>query len=42
MGHELIGVVEEIGTAVKPGDFVIVPFACSDNTCVFCRETWAR
>ncbi|MDQ1128335.1 threonine dehydrogenase-like Zn-dependent dehydrogenase [Microbacterium sp. SORGH_AS 888] len=41
MGHELIGVVEEIGTevrSVKPGDFVIVPFAFSDNTCVFCRE----
>ncbi|GEK80824.1 alcohol dehydrogenase catalytic domain-containing protein [Agrococcus baldri] len=41
MGHELIGVVEEIGTAVttvKPGDFVIVPFAFSDNTCAFCRE----
>ncbi|WP_029151181.1 alcohol dehydrogenase catalytic domain-containing protein [Microbacterium indicum] len=41
MGHELIGVVEEIGSAittVKPGDFVVVPFAMSDNTCVFCRE----
>lgn len=41
MGHELIGVVEEIGSAVatvKPGDFVIVPFAFSDNTCAFCRE----
>lgn len=41
MGHELIAVVEEIGaevTTVKPGDFVIVPFAFQDNTCVFCRE----
>ncbi|WP_243076274.1 zinc-binding dehydrogenase [Microbacterium sp. SS28] len=41
MGHELIAVVEEVGsdvTTVKPGDFVIVPFAFSDNTCVFCRE----
>lgn len=41
MGHELIGVVEEIGSAVttlKRGDFVIVPFAYSDNTCVFCQE----
>ncbi|BDI22959.1 IMP dehydrogenase [Herbiconiux sp. L3-i23] len=41
MGHELIGVVEEIGSAVttlKKGDFVIAPFAFSDNTCVFCRE----
>jgi threonine dehydrogenase-like Zn-dependent dehydrogenase len=41
MGHELIGVVEELGSAVttlKKGDFVIAPFAFSDNTCVFCRE----
>ncbi|MGY5764917.1 alcohol dehydrogenase catalytic domain-containing protein [Brachybacterium sp. DNPG3] len=41
MGHELIGVVEEIGAevrTVKPGDFVIVPFAFSDNTCAICRE----
>jgi threonine dehydrogenase-like Zn-dependent dehydrogenase len=41
MGHELIGVVEEIGAqvgTVKPGDFVIVPFAFQDNTCGFCRE----
>ncbi len=41
MGHELIGVVEEVGadvTSVKPGDFVIAPFAFSDGTCPFCRE----
>ncbi|AMS06882.1 IMP dehydrogenase [Acidipropionibacterium acidipropionici] len=41
MGHELIGVVEEVGstvTSVAPGDFVIAPFAFQDNTCVFCRE----
>ncbi|MBX3193801.1 MAG: alcohol dehydrogenase catalytic domain-containing protein [Microbacteriaceae bacterium] len=41
MGHELIGVVEEIGssvTSVKPGDFVVSSFAFQDNTCVFCRE----
>lgn len=41
MGHELIGVVEEIGSAVttlRKGDFVIAPFAFQDNTCVFCRE----
>lgn len=41
MGHELIGVVEEIGSAVttlRKGDFVIAPFAYSDNTCVFCQE----
>ncbi|TAJ49554.1 MAG: IMP dehydrogenase [Herbiconiux sp.] len=41
MGHELIGVVEEVGPDVATlakGDFVIAPFAYSDNTCVFCRE----
>ncbi|MBF4457121.1 MULTISPECIES: zinc-binding dehydrogenase [unclassified Pseudoclavibacter] len=41
MGHELIGIVEEIGAAVttlEVGDFVIAPFAFQDNTCVFCRE----
>ena len=41
MGHELVGVVEETGTAVtsvKKGDFVIATFAFQDNTCVFCRE----
>jgi threonine dehydrogenase-like Zn-dependent dehydrogenase len=41
MGHELIGVVEETGSAVttvKKGDFVIVPFSFSDNTCSFCRD----
>ncbi|KZX22551.1 putative zinc-type alcohol dehydrogenase-like protein YjmD [Rathayibacter tanaceti] len=41
MGHELIGIVEETGSAVstvKKGDFVIVPFSFSDNTCSFCRD----
>lgn len=41
MGHEFIGVVEDIGADVatlKVGDFVIAPFAWQDNTCVFCRE----
>ncbi|MDO8105956.1 alcohol dehydrogenase catalytic domain-containing protein [Isoptericola sp. b441] len=41
MGHELIGVVEEVGSAVTKvakGDFVIVPFAFSDNTCPICQE----
>ncbi|WP_082098879.1 zinc-binding dehydrogenase [Demequina iriomotensis] len=39
MGHEAIGVVEEVGSAVTriaPGDFVVVPFAYSDNTCEIC------
>jgi len=41
MGHELLGVVEEVGAAVtslRPGDLVIAPFAWQDNTCVFCQE----
>ena len=41
MGHEFIGVVEEVGSevvAIRRGDFVIAPFAYFDNTCVFCRE----
>jgi threonine dehydrogenase-like Zn-dependent dehydrogenase len=41
MGHEAIGVVEEIGADVSriaKGDFVIVPFGLEDNTCVHCRE----
>lgn len=41
MGHELIGVVEEVGSdvaSITEGDFVIAPFAYSDNTCAFCRE----
>ncbi len=41
MGHEAIGVVEEIGAevrTVKKGDLVVMPFAFSDGTCVFCHE----
>jgi threonine dehydrogenase-like Zn-dependent dehydrogenase len=40
MGHEYVGVVEEIGdqvTTVKPGQFVIGSFFASDNTCEICR-----
>ena len=39
IGHECIGVVEEVGTevrTVRPGDFVIVPFDHCDNTCPHC------
>ena len=40
MGHESIGVVEEVGADVaiaKPGDFVIVPFPISCGECAACR-----
>ncbi|WP_122817539.1 zinc-dependent alcohol dehydrogenase family protein [Nocardioides pantholopis] len=39
IGHECVGVVEEVGsavTSVRPGDFVIVPFCHCDNTCPHC------
>ncbi|HEX7626809.1 MAG TPA: zinc-dependent alcohol dehydrogenase family protein [Gaiellaceae bacterium] len=41
MGHEFIGVVEDVGAdvrTVKPGEVVVVPFAWSDGTCLFCQE----
>lgn len=40
MGHEYVGVVTEIGDAVKNvkvGDFVVGSFMASDNTCEICR-----
>jgi threonine dehydrogenase-like Zn-dependent dehydrogenase len=39
MGHEFIGVVEEVGSEVPgfaAGDLVVAPFVWSDNTCDFC------
>jgi threonine dehydrogenase-like Zn-dependent dehydrogenase len=41
MGHEAIGVVETVGQDVhtlKAGDLVLMPFAFSDGTCLFCHE----
>lgn len=41
MGHEFLGVVEELGTEVSGlsrGDMVVAPFAYADNTCAYCRE----
>ena len=41
IGHEFVGIVEEVGpdvTSVKPGDFVIAPFYDCDMTCVNCRN----
>src|SRR5579885_2410826 len=41
MGHEAIGVVEDVGVEVrtlKRGDVVVMPFAYPDGTCAFCHE----
>jgi threonine dehydrogenase-like Zn-dependent dehydrogenase len=41
MGHEYVGIVEEVGSevrTVKPGDFVVGSFVISDNTCEICRS----
>ncbi|MCZ1074489.1 zinc-dependent alcohol dehydrogenase family protein [Rhodococcus sp. A5(2022)] len=40
MGHEYVGIVEEIGgdvADIKVGDFVVGSFFASDNTCEICR-----
>ena len=40
MGHEYVGVVEEVGSEVKkikPGYFVVGSFWASDNTCEICQ-----
>jgi threonine dehydrogenase-like Zn-dependent dehydrogenase len=41
MGHEFIGVVEDVGSEVAglaAGDLVVAPFVFADNTCDFCAE----
>lgn len=40
MGHEYVGIVEEVGAevrTVRPGQFVVGSFFASDNTCEICR-----
>ncbi|MGW7206581.1 zinc-dependent alcohol dehydrogenase family protein [Streptomyces sp. NPDC054837] len=40
IGHEYVGIVEEVGSdvsSVKPGQFVIGSFVASDNTCPICQ-----
>jgi len=40
MGHEYVGIVEEVGrdvSQIKPGQFVIGSFFASDNTCEICQ-----
>ncbi|HEX8803738.1 MAG TPA: alcohol dehydrogenase catalytic domain-containing protein, partial [Acidimicrobiales bacterium] len=41
LGHEPMGVVEEVGsavTALRPGDRVVVPFNISCGTCFMCTQ----
>jgi len=41
MGHEFIGVVEDVGREVatlERGDVVVAPFVFSDGTCDFCAD----
>ncbi|GAA4915767.1 threonine dehydrogenase-like Zn-dependent dehydrogenase [Nonomuraea thailandensis] len=41
LGHEYVGVVEEVGgevTTIRPGQFVVGSFWASDNTCEICRS----
>jgi len=40
MGHEYVGIVEQVGsevTTIRPGQFVVGSFFASDNTCEICR-----
>jgi len=40
MGHEYVGIVEEVGAdveTIRPGQFVVGSFWASDNTCEICR-----
>jgi threonine dehydrogenase-like Zn-dependent dehydrogenase len=40
MGHEAVGVVEDVGEEVgtlNSGDLVVMPFASSDGSCEFCH-----
>jgi len=41
IGHEFVGVVEDVGSevgAVRVGDLVIAPFVWSDGTCAMCAR----
>jgi threonine dehydrogenase-like Zn-dependent dehydrogenase len=42
LGHEFMGIVEEVGPAVKNlkrGDRVVVPFTIACGSCLFCKKT---
>lgn len=41
MGHEFLGIVEELGSAVRTlrrGDLIVAPFLLSDGECIHCRS----
>src|SRR3978361_719035 len=41
MGHEFMGIVEEVGSAItnlKKGDRVVVPFPIACGSCFFCTH----
>ena len=43
LGHEFVGVVEEVGSEVRrfqPGDRVVASFFTSCGHCAFCRKGW--
>ena len=43
IGHEFIGVVAEVGSAISAiaeGDLVVAPFTYNDGTCPHCRAGW--
>src|SRR3954466_10439849 len=43
IGHEFIGVVEEVGAEVagiEAGNLVVAPFLYSDGSCLNCRAGW--
>ncbi|MFJ2094637.1 zinc-dependent alcohol dehydrogenase family protein [Streptomyces sp. NPDC087901] len=43
MGHEYVGVVEEVGsevTTIKPGQFVVGSFVIACGVCEACRSGW--
>lgn len=46
LGHEFMGVVEDIGPSVreiKKGDRVVIPFNISCGNCWFCRhQLWSQ